>query len=93
MERVTLKPNTTYILSASGKVTTPRKRAQVGVQVFPPSVIGTPYLDFTSSQYEQQSVEFTILNNTHPFPFYLQIAGSPGKYGDVYLDDIVLVEK
>lgn len=89
MGDVTLKPNTTYILSASGKITHPFKRLLVGAQS--PGGKDTPYLEFDSSQYEQKSIEFTTLNTNNPYTFFLQITGS--EIGDAYLDDIVLVEK
>lgn len=87
---VTLKPNTTYILSASGKVMTPGNKSLV-VGALSPGGKDTPHMLFTSSQYEQKSVEFTTLNTNDPYTFFLQINGSV--IGDAYLDDIVLVEK
>ncbi len=89
MGDVTLKPDTTYILSASGKITHPFKRLRVGAQS--PGGKDIPYLEFDSSQYEQKSIEFTTLNTNNPYTFFLQITGS--EIGDAYLDDIVLVEK
>ncbi|PEP83778.1 choline-binding protein A, partial [Bacillus toyonensis] len=86
---VTLKPNTTYILSASGKVSGPEKTLFVGAQS--PGGKDTFYMKFTSTQYEQKSVEFTTLNTNNPYSFFLQINGYV--IGDAYLDDIVLVEK
>ncbi|MGR3775901.1 carbohydrate binding domain-containing protein [Bacillus paramycoides] len=87
---VTLKPNTTYILSASGRVTRPFfKTLTVGIQSSGGE--NRSFLQFTTSQYEQQSVEFTTLNTNNPYTFYLQITGNG--MGDGYLDDIVLVEK
>lgn len=86
---VTLKPNTTYIMSASGKVSGPEKTLFVGAQS--PGGKDTLYMKFTSTQYEQKSVEFTTLNTNNPYSFFLQINGYV--IGDAYLDDIVLVEK
>ena len=92
---VTLKPNTTYILSASGKLT---PYGSMVVYVY----VGGYYraLSFTSSQYEQQSVEFTTPNSSSPSEFRINIqSGLPlngvylNDYYDAYLDDIVLVEK
>lgn len=87
-EDITFKPNTTYIMSASGKVTTPRTSVIVGVQ--PLSGAGT-FLTFKSSQYEQKSVEFTTPNNNDPIRVSLYIPA--GRSCDAYLDDIVIVEK
>ncbi|WP_329767482.1 hypothetical protein [Bacillus nitratireducens] len=83
-----MKPNTTYILSASGKVTTPG--SEVSLLAFV-NAIGPTSLEFTSSQYEQKSVEFTTLNSSNPSEFY--IYNSAAFSFDVYLDNIVLVEK
>ncbi|MCE0553350.1 hypothetical protein LQK80_02900 [Bacillus thuringiensis] len=49
-------------------------------------------MTFTSTQYEQKSVEFTTLNTNNPYKVILQINGYVN-IGDAYLDDIVLVEK
>ncbi len=85
---ITLKPNTTYILSASGKVTTPSR--YVGALVL---INGRTLADmaFTSSQYEQKSFEFTTPNSINSSEFY--IGELSGFNFDAYLDDIVLVEK
>ncbi|MEB8691795.1 choline-binding protein A [Bacillus cereus] len=85
---VTLKPNTTYILSASGKVTTPGNRARM-------YAIGNPthFIDFTSSQYEQKSLEFTTNNSSNPTQFGIGFPSTNKGMTDAYLDDIVLVEK
>ncbi|PFO94304.1 choline-binding protein A, partial [Bacillus cereus] len=79
----------TYILSASGKVSGPEKTLFVGAQS--PGGKDTLYMKFTSTQYEQKSVEFTTLNTNNPYSVILQINGYV--IGDAYLDDIVLVEK
>ncbi|QWG48335.1 choline-binding protein A [Bacillus mycoides] len=84
---VTLKPNTTYILSASGKLINPFVDISVLVK-------GYATLRFTSSQYEQKSVEFTTLNSSSPSEFKIFIPPSiPDFEANFYLDDIVLVEK
>lgn len=94
--RVTLKPNTTYILSASGKVTTPGRMIYVGADG--PDVIKPVGFGFTSSQYEQKSVEFTTRNYSSPSPNITIFTDSvlPDDYNEylhAYLDDIVLIEK
>ncbi|MGZ7150062.1 choline-binding protein A [Bacillus sp. BC08] len=94
--RVTLKPNTTYILSASGKVTTPGRG--IYVEAAGPDVIKPVSIGFTSSQYEQKSFEFTTRNYSSPSPYINIFTDSvlPGDYNEylhAYLDDIVLVEK
>lgn len=94
--RVTLKPNTTYILSASGKVTTPGRN--IYVSVGGPDVIKTNGFGFTSSQYEQKSFEFTTRNYSSPSPEIniftdSVLPGDDNEYLHAYLDDIVLVEK
>jgi len=83
-----LKPNTTYILSASVKVTTPGNT----VRLFAISN-KTVFIDFTSSQYEQKSLEFTTRNNSFPTQFGIGIPNTNKGVTDAYLDDIVLVEK
>ncbi|MEI4624049.1 carbohydrate binding domain-containing protein [Bacillus cereus] len=85
---ITLKPNTTYILSASGKVTTPSRYVAALVMVN-----GRTLTDilFTSSQYEQKSFEFTTPNSINSSEFY--IGELAGFNFDAYFDDIVLVEK
>ncbi|SEB23093.1 carbohydrate binding domain-containing protein [Bacillus nitratireducens] len=88
MGDVTLKPNTTYIMSASGKVTVPDKSIMVGVLSPEGKAL---FMEFTSTQYEQKSVEFTTLNTNEPYTCGLQVNGYA--IGDAYLDDIVLVEK
>lgn len=87
---VTLKPNTTYIMSASGKVSGPEKTLFVGAQSSGGE--NTFVMRFTSTQYEQKSFEFTTLNTNNPYKVILQINGYVN-IGDAYLDDIVLVEK
>ncbi|WP_410985004.1 carbohydrate binding domain-containing protein [Bacillus cereus] len=85
---VTLKPNTTYILSASGKVTTPGNLVRVYA-----IINGLFRMDFTSSQYEQKSVEFTTPNNNKPTRLGIVFPVTNNGVTDAYLDDIVLVEK
>ncbi|MED2919803.1 choline-binding protein A [Bacillus thuringiensis] len=85
---VTLKPNTTYILSASGKVTTPGNKVRVYA-----IVNGLFRIDFTSSQYEQKSVEFTTPNNNGPAQLGIVFPVTNNGVTDAYLDEIVLVEK
>ncbi|MBY0598747.1 carbohydrate binding domain-containing protein [Bacillus bingmayongensis] len=85
---VTLKPNTTYILSASGKVTTPGNL----VRVFAINN-GLYSMNFTSSQYEQKSVEFTTPNNNDRTILGIVFPVTNKGVTDAYLDDIVLVEK
>ncbi|MDT3493866.1 choline-binding protein A [Bacillus toyonensis] len=86
---VTLKPNTTYIVSASGKVMNPFSRLRV--------IIGNSAkyaeLDFTSSQYEQKSLEFTTQNNANQEHFFSILKNGGTASDDTYVDDIVLVEK
>lgn len=86
---VTLKPNTTYIVSASGKVMNPFSRLRV--------IIGNSSryaeLDFTSSQYEQKSLEFTTRNDTNQEHFFSILKNGGTASDDTYVDDIVLVEK
>ncbi|HEK9104027.1 TPA: choline-binding protein A [Bacillus pseudomycoides] len=85
---ITLKPNTTYILSASGKANTPGSEVWVSVGV---NGRGQADLEFTSSQYEQKSVEFTTPNSINSSEFYIYHLAAFSF--DVNLDDIVLVEK
>ncbi|PFZ09603.1 choline-binding protein A [Bacillus pseudomycoides] len=85
---ITLKPNTTYILSASGKVTTPSRNV-TGLVLVDGRILTN--VVFTSSQYEQKSVEFTTPNSINSSEFY--IGELTGLNFDAYLDDIVLVEK
>ncbi|MCW9132940.1 choline-binding protein A [Bacillus paramycoides] len=86
---VTLKPNTTYILSASGKAL----QGTIYVSVSGKE-ISQNLLVFRSSQYEQKSVEFTTLNSSSPSEFRILIPSAiPDSEANVYLDDIVLVEK
>ncbi|UNT71650.1 choline-binding protein A (plasmid) [Bacillus sp. N447-1] len=85
---VTLKPNTTYIMSASGKIMTPGKIVYVGVAI---NGMNTAYMQFTSSQYEQKSIEFTTPNNNYRANVFLDPDSM--KSFDAYFDDIVLVEK
>lgn len=70
-------------MSASGKVTTPGKQVIVGS--------GEKNMEFTSSQYEQKSIEFTTGNTESSSKVYIFIPS--GESCDAYLDDIVLVEK
>lgn len=85
---ITLKPNTTYILSASGKVNTPSSEVWVSVDV---NGRGIASLEFNSSQYEQKSFEFTTPNSINSSEFYIHHLAAFNF--DVNLDDIVLVEK
>jgi hypothetical protein len=84
---VTLKPNTTYIMSVFGKVTTPGTKVIVGTRINRVE----HNMEFTSSEYEQKSVEFTTPNDNTLGSFYLHI--HYGKDLDAYFDNIVLVEK
>ncbi|WP_347269377.1 carbohydrate binding domain-containing protein [Bacillus sp. TL12] len=84
---ITLKPNTTYILSTSGKVNTPSSEVWVSVNV---NGRGIASLGFNSSQYEQKSFEFTTPNSINSSEFYIYHLA--GFNFDVNLDDIVLVE-
>ncbi|MEW9579202.1 hypothetical protein U9K47_28470 [Bacillus toyonensis] len=83
-----MKPKTTYILSASGKVTTPGNKVRV-------SAInnGLFLMECTSSQYEQKSVEFTTPNSSKPTYLGIVFPVTNAGVTDAYLDDIVLVEK
>ncbi|MBC6974926.1 choline-binding protein A [Bacillus sp. Xin] len=85
---ITLKPNTTYILSASGKVNTSSSEVWVSVDV---NGRGIASLGFNSSQYEQKSFEFTTPNSINSSEFYIYHLAAFSF--DVNLDDIVLVEK
>ncbi|WP_390881327.1 OmpL47-type beta-barrel domain-containing protein [Bacillus bingmayongensis] len=82
-----MKPNTTYILSTSGKVNTPSSEVWVSVNV---NGSGIADLGFNSSQYEQKSFEFTTPNSINSSEFYIYHLA--GFNFDVNLDDIVLVE-
>ncbi|KIV75128.1 hypothetical protein SZ39_1449 [Bacillus mycoides] len=97
---VALKPNTTYILSVSGKVTYPDE----SIHVFLGSkVIGQRFLELRSSQYEQKSLEFTTLNDSSPIELIIDLPAVLPRIDvslddnidniNAYLDDIVLVEK
>ncbi|WP_368936779.1 choline-binding protein A [Bacillus sp. SH8-8] len=85
---ITLKPNTTYILSVSGKVTTPDRYVDTSVYVNGRGLAG--FL-FTSSQYEQKSVEFTTPNSINSSEFDIHELAAFNF--EAYFDDIVLVEK
>lgn len=85
---VTFKPNTTYILSAYGKVVSSGQKVIVGTGI---DGVGEKTLNFTSSQYEQKSVEFTTGNTEASGKVYIYIPS--GESCDAYLDDTVLVEK
>ncbi|MGE6599946.1 carbohydrate binding domain-containing protein [Bacillus proteolyticus] len=80
---VTLKPNTTYTLSANGKVVSSGQKVIIGA--------GEKAMEFTSSQYEQKSVEFTTGDTETSEKVYIYIPS--GESCDAYIDDIVLVEK
>ncbi|WP_435868788.1 carbohydrate binding domain-containing protein [Bacillus mycoides] len=81
----TFKPNTTYILSANGKIVSSGRKVIVGTE------IGGKTLEFTSSQYEQKSFEFTTGDTQVSGKVYIYIPS--GESCDAYFDDIVLVEK
>lgn len=86
---VTLKPNTTYIVSASGKVMNPFGP----LRVFIGNSSRSAELKFTSSQYEQKSLEFTTGNDTNQEHFFSILKNGGKASDDTYIDDIVLVEK
>ncbi|EEM01793.1 choline-binding protein A [Bacillus pseudomycoides] len=84
----TFKPNTTYTLSANGKIVSSGRKVIVGAGI---NGVGEKTLEFTSSQYEQKSVEFTTGDTEASGKVYIYIPS--GGSCDAYLDDIVLVEK
>ncbi|UNP78399.1 hypothetical protein MN033_09570 [Bacillus nitratireducens] len=57
------------------------------------SVNGLFRMDFTSSQYEQKSVEFTTQNSNNPPQIVFGIPYMGPEMVDASLDEIVLVEK
>ncbi|MGG3674987.1 hypothetical protein ABES96_28360 [Bacillus nitratireducens] len=95
-----MKPNTTYILSVSGKVTYPDESIHVYIDG---KVIGQRFLELRSSQYEQKSFEFTTLNDSSPIELIINLPAVLPRIDvslddnidtiNAYLDDIVLVEK
>ncbi|MFE4764470.1 carbohydrate binding domain-containing protein [Bacillus mycoides] len=84
----TFKPNTTYTLSANGKIVSSGRKVTVGTEI---NGVGEKTLEFTSSQYEQKSVEFTTGDTEVSGKVYIYIPS--GESCDAYFDDIVLVEK